>query len=183
MRLVLVSVAAFGLAASLAACNNDPYGLNQVTLATDTAAKIAAPTADSASLGSAIDITNSNIARFPERSSDAQSWDFALRQSGSTFYFRPYPGSVSQIGAGLIGPTSDVYASADMAPSRTQYGDTAVVVQPGKTYYVRSRQFGELGVVCVRYAKLTPIAVSPVAGTVTLSVTSNVGCNDRRLKE
>ena len=59
----------------------------------------------------------------------------------------------------------------------------AFKVQQGKTYYVRSRQFGELGVVCVRYAKVTPVAVVPAAGTVTLLVTTNVGCNDRRLKD
>lgn len=183
LRLVLASVVAFGVAASLAACNDDPYGLNKVTLSTDSAVKLAAPTADSANVGSALDVTTANAARFPERSSDAQAWDVALRQSGSTFYLRPYPGMSTQIGAGINGPTSDVFADADMAPSRTQYGDTAVVVQQGKTYYVRSRQFGELGVVCVRYAKVTPVAVVPAAGTVTLLVTTNVGCNDRRLKD
>ena len=134
LRLVLASVVAFGLAASLAACNDDPYGLNQVTLATDSAVKLAAPTADSSIVGSALDVTTANAARFPERSSDAQSWDVALRQNGSTFTFRPYPGSSTQIGSGIIGPTSDVFADASEAPSRTQYGDTAVAGQEGKTY-------------------------------------------------
>jgi hypothetical protein len=182
VRLVTASALAFALAASLGACNNDPYGLNAVTLAADTV-KLAAPTADSANVGSAFDVTSTTGARFPERSADAQAWDFSVRQVGAQLYFRPYPGSQNQVGAGIIGPTSDVFADVKTAPSRNQYGDTAVVVQEGKTYLLRSRQFGESGVVCVRYSKITPVEVKPAAGTVRLAYATNVGCNDRRLKE
>jgi hypothetical protein len=182
VRLVTASALAFALAAPLAACNDDPYGLNQVIIAADTV-KLAAPTADSLTVGSALDVTSTNATRFPERSSDALAWDVALRVSGGQLYLRPYPGSVSQIGAGIVGPTSDVFADVKTAPSRNQYGDTTVVVQEGKTYLVRSRQFGESGIVCVRYSKITPVEVKPAAGTVRLAVATNVGCNDRRLKE
>jgi hypothetical protein len=182
VRLVIASVLSFALAVSLGACQDDPYGLNQVLIAQDTV-KLAAPTADSLSVGSALDVTTANAVRFPERSSDAQAWDVALRQSGGQLYLRPYPGSPTQIGAGIVGPTSDVFESVKTAPSRNQYGDSAVVVQEGKTYLLRSRQFAETGVVCVRYAKITPVLVNAAAGTARIAVATSAQCNDRRLKE
>jgi hypothetical protein len=181
VRLVIAAAVAFALTASLGACN-DPYGANTAIIASDTV-KLAAPTTDSVNVGSALDVTTANAVRFPERSSDALAWDVALRQTGGQFYLRPYPGTPNQVGAGIIGPTSDVFEKVSTAPSRNQYGDTTVVAQEGKTYLVRSRQFAESGVVCVRYAKLTPVALNAAAGTARIAVATSAQCNDRRLTE
>jgi hypothetical protein len=144
---------------------------------------LAAPTADSAATPSAIDVASVSHARFPERSSDALLWDVALRKTGGALYFRPYPGSGTQIGAGINGPTSEDFAKLKTAPSRSNYGDTTVVVQEGKTYTVRSRQVAEVGTVCVHYAKLSPLVANVAAGTVRIVLVSSAQCSDRRLTD
>ena len=178
---IAAAVALFG-ALALGACN-DSTGVQDGVVTRDTL-KLAAPTVDSASVASALDFTVGAAPRFPERTADAGLWDVALRASGGQLYLRPAPAVGARVGAGVIGPTSDVFENVKTVPSRSNYGDTAVVLQPGKTYLVHSRQgVDAYGSACFYYGKMTVLEANAAAGTARFAARVNTTCNDRRVSE
>jgi hypothetical protein len=182
VRLGTAAVIALTLALPLGACS-DTSGFGQVLLFSSDV-KLAAPTADSATVPSALDITQENVGRYPERISDAGQWDVALRQSGGALYLHPLPATLRRVAAGLVGPESRSFDDLDEAPSSSHYSDSTVVVQEGSSYFLKSRQVvSQFGTACVFYAKAKAKEVNAAAGTATFTVTVNETCNDRRLKE
>ena len=81
------------------------------------------------------------------------------------------------IGGGL--PLAVVEAPADT----TLYTATSPVpVELGNVYVLRTRQgYGSFGQVCVYYAKLEPLEIDPVGGTLRFVFDSSPVCNDRKL--
>ncbi|HET6764848.1 MAG TPA: hypothetical protein VFH27_14285 [Longimicrobiaceae bacterium] len=178
---IAASVALFG-ALALGACN-DSTGVQDGVVSRDTV-MLAAPTVDSVALPSALDLTLSGAGRFPERSSDAGQWDVALRLVAGQLYLRPASGTGTRLGAGILGPTSDQFEQLKTVPSRSNYPDSTVLLQVGKTYQVHSRQGVDIyGGSCYYYGKLTPVALNPAAGTARVALRVNSTCNDRRVSE
>lgn len=173
------------LASVLAACD-DPFGGQELLLATDTLT-LAAPSVDSVRLGSAIDLLRGNAVVFPERISDAfpqSNWDLALRVADGQLLLRPLPTDERRVGARITRARSVSFAESDRAPESTdEYEPETVRLELGRVYFVRSRTYGQVGVRCVNYAKIEPLELNAAAGTARLAVASNGTCNDRRLAD
>jgi hypothetical protein len=173
----------FPLASALAACD-DPFGGREPLLASDTLT-LAAPSVDSLRLGSAIDLLRANTVVFPERIGDAfplPNWDVALRASNGQLLLRPARTDAGRTGARITTARMVDFAQARSAPeSREEYGEDAVVLEEGRVYFVRSRAYAQLGVRCVNFAKIQPVALNAAAGTARLAIVSSGTCNDRRL--
>jgi hypothetical protein len=182
VRLATAVLSLAALALPLAACDgNSAFG--QVLLFTKDI-KLAAPTVDSASVASALDLTTDAATRFPEQSADAERWDVALRKEGGALYLRPLPATLRHQAAGVIGPDSRDFDALKTAPSSSHYADSLVVVQAGASYFLKSRQsLSQFGSACLYYAKAKATEVNVAAGTATFTVTLNETCNDRRLVE
>lgn len=156
-------------------------------LATDTV-EIAVP-GSSSGLASALDViaTGGVIggARFPERERDAEQWDVALRQRGGSLVFVPAAALGLQSRAAVTNALQgETFASLVEAPgSGAFHRDSAVVVQQGAVYSIRSRDLsGQFGA-CIQYAKVQPLTVDLAQGRVRLQVTTNERCSDPRLAE
>ena len=181
MRAVLLRVfciaALAATAASLAGCD-DPLGLDDPVIQTDTIT-LAAPTSASA-LPSAIEITNFNVLRFPELPAQALAWDFQLRQEGSTFLIAPVQQVDRFRGAGIQPADRDIEQVQEAPRARDSYTRTPLAVTVGQTYYLQSRQTRSL---CVKFGALKVLSVDPAAGTARIVVRSNqnTNCDDERL--
>lgn len=189
MRLGLSAIALLvAVGASLSACGENPFTAGDAVILSDTV-KLAAPTADSANVGSALDVIFENAVRFPERVGDAGNWDVALRVEGGALVLRPITTQAGFVGSSVL-TDARTYESIKSAPGSGAFADSinatqgnhTIPLEQGKTYLLRSRQYLETGVgVCVRYAKISAVEVNAAAATARFAVTSNGICNDRRL--
>ena len=181
MRAVFSAVAALAvlpLVAVLTACG-DPFGsgLNTVRLDSLTLASVNGPS----TFATAVDVATGNAPTFPERPSQAGSWDVQVRQSGATFYLFPNPGNGSYRGAGLLKTSRTLDDPGDAPRESDQYTRTQVAVAAGDVYYVQSRQQnGQCGVV-PKYGILKVISTVADSGLARIAVLSNQNCNDERL--
>ena len=191
MRKYLVLLA-LSLLAPLGACDDGTNFRIDPILASDTV-ELAVPGV-SADAPTALDVTAVGGiifgGRFPERQTDAESFDFVLRRRGGELVL--VPGSV----LGLLGPNgrpSDAAITQPMqgqtfdalieAPGRAAFvTDSAVVLRPGAVYVARSRTALLPGIgLCQQYAKLQPLAVDAAAGRASVRLTTNERCGDPRL--
>lgn len=184
---IMVLIGVCGLAATLGACG-DSTGLSfDPLLATDTVL-IAAPTvAGNDTLPTAVDISGNGLGGiiggvFPEVSSSATQWDFALRYRNGRLALVPAAeiglNNGSSITQSLSGETME---SLREAPGQSQFDDVAVQLSAGALYAARSRV---LSPSCTaQYAKITPLEVDQASGRVMLSIVTNTRCGDPRLSD
>lgn len=181
-RFVLFALAVLPLAAATTACD-DGFGLGDPAIARDTSAVIGTP--ENGTLPTAIDFAQvgfPGMLRRPEQLGDAGQWDFALRQEGSALRLVPNPFDVPSRRP-LILRSSQAFDQIERAPTtRSAYGDSAVTLQTGAVYVVRSRQYQVPGGFCHSYAKAQVVALDPTAGTAEFSLKGNIGCADDRLE-
>ncbi len=180
--------AALLLTMGLAACDDPNSGLFDPIIRDDTV-DLAAPTVDPAT-PTALDVAYASsliMGRFPELVADAEQWDFAIRREG---------GELLLIPAGVFGfqnPTGGVSRAAVSTPVNRPLGeilrvnadllrgDTAVALEEGEVYMLRSRRTNAAFGGCENFAKLHPLEVDVAAGRVKLHVIGNARCNDPRL--
>lgn len=167
--------------APLAACD-DSTGL-QLALTADTVT-IAVPGGPD-ELATALDFVRIappfTMLRRPERTGDAEQWDFALRRTDAGgFALRPYTPVGPGRGAGIaLSPTP--YEQLDRAPRGTgPYDFETIRIAMGATYVARSRPYGAG---CANYAKLKVVGLDGDAGTARFAVTLNDRCEDDRLDD
>lgn len=183
-------IAALFVAASLglaSACDGGT-GYRIEPLITSDTVDLAAP-GSATGLPTAVDVTSTSgiIAggRFPERQQDAEQWDLAIRVRDGQVVFVP---------AGALGLSSNPAVTHPLmgqsfdqvieAPGAAAFvADSAVVVQEGAVYVVRSRVFSCGFGGAAQYAKIQPLAVSAADGTVQLRIATNEVCGDPRLVE
>lgn len=180
--LVLAVFASIGL---LAACDDTTNFFAEPLLYTDTV-EIAAP-GSALGLPSALDVTISAGGvvggRFPERQEDAEQWDVALRVRNGALVFLPAPALGLRSRAAITRALpNETYATLIEAPGRSAFvTDSAVLVQQGSVYAVRSRDDQGGISACPQYAKIQPLTVDVAQQRVRLQVTTNQRCSDPRL--
>jgi hypothetical protein len=175
----LLPIAVVFLAIASAACD-DNLGLGTPLLASDSSVIIATPNSPSG-LPSAIDFTQLALRR-PERLEHATQWDFALRVEGGALRLVPTPFDIPSRRS-LIQRSTQAYESIERAPTaRSTYGDSAVTLQEGAVYIVRSRQYQVATGFCWAYGKVKVVDLDAAQETAELSVKANVGCGDDRLE-
>jgi hypothetical protein len=182
VRAVFGAVAALvvlPLAAGLTACG-DPFGsaVNTVRLDSLTLASVNGPSA----FATAVDLAVNNAPTFPERPSQAGSWDLQVRQSGTTFYLFPNPGNGSFRGAGVQKTTHTIEDPGDAPRNSDSYTRTEVAVAAGDAFYVQSRQQNPQCGTVAKFGLLKVISTVADSGVVHVAVLSNQSCNDERLK-
>jgi hypothetical protein len=181
-RFVLLAVAVLPLAAATAACD-DGLGLGEPTIASDSSAIIGVPS--DGTLPTAIDFSQvgfPGMLRRPELLTDATQWDYALRREGEGLKLIPNEFDIPTRRP-LILRSSDAFEAIDRAPTaRSAYGDSAMVLQEGAVYVVRTRQYQVPGGFCYAYAKARVVDLNTVAGTAEFSLKGNIGCADDRLE-
>lgn len=175
------------LVAVVGGCD-DPYGPLEPLLTTETIT-LTTPTSPRTALPWALDVSvppgtfGIGGGRFPERSSDATQWDFALRRTGDAFELAPAALYGLPNGAALSEPLEgrafdDLREVPRNEPLRS---DVARPVRPGLVYFARSRTFASGFYGCQQFAKLEIVAVDAAADTVRIRVVANANCGDRRL--
>jgi hypothetical protein len=176
------------LVLALVACDDPAFRIDPI-LVSDTV-EVFAPTAANAGRPTALDITSMQFliqgARFPERASDAEQWDFAVRLRNGELTLVP----ASVVGltsrAALAGPlAAQTFEEVREAPAASTFStDSTVVMRQGRVYVARSRVAGgAFGGACTQYAKLQPLEVDVAAGRLLLRITTNERCGDLRLVE
>jgi len=174
-------------AAATTACDDTNFTIDPL-LYGDTV-ELAAPTAQNASLPSALDITvgvsGINGGRFPERSSDAEEWDFAVRLRNGEVVLLPAAAlglnSRAALTRAQLNTTFEAYKEA---PGRASFfADSALVLRVGEVYAARSRVTVGTFTGCEQYAKLQPLEVNHATGFVRLRIVTNERCGDPRLVE
>lgn len=169
----------------LASACDDPSRFTVDPMISSDTVEVAAPTSSSG-LPTALDVTSSGGiiggGRHPERQTDAERWDIAIRERDGVLVFVPssalgFSGAVG-ITEALAGQTFDAVIEAPGSGSFIT--DEDVVIQEGAVYVVRSRSvpcgFGSASL----YSKIQPIDVS-ADGRVTIRVATNEVCGDPRL--
>jgi hypothetical protein len=172
-----------------AACSDSTGTELTVALRTDTV-EVAAPLPQNEGLPTAVDITPSAGlgvigGRFPERSRDAQEWDFAVRVRNGELVLVParavgLTNTRAAISRALEGET---FEGLREAPGQSAFNpDSSVAVRPGNVYAVRSRpapcQFGAAGEF---YGKIEPLTVDVANGRLRFRIVTNLRCEDPRL--
>ncbi|HET7274790.1 MAG TPA: hypothetical protein VFI91_06395 [Longimicrobiaceae bacterium] len=171
------------LASGLSACGGDPFFRRDPVLATDTI-EVAAPTPANEGLPTALDITTNGFSiaggRFPERTEDAQRWDFAIRLEDGNLVFKPLGAFGIDSRAAITRPLGgETFEGLEEAPPLSAFvSDSTVVIEMGAVYAARSR---EPATGCSQYGKLQPLEVNVATGRVKLVVTTNGQCGDPRL--
>jgi hypothetical protein len=183
-------IAALFVAATvgLASACDGGTGYRIEPLITSDTVDLAAP-GSSADLPTALDVTSTGgfIAggRFPERQQDAEQWDLAIRVRDGQVVFVPAGALGLSSNPGITHPLmGQSFDQVIEAPGTGSFvTDSAVVVQEGAVYVVRSRNFPCGFGRAAQYAKIQPLAVSAVDGTVRLRIATNEVCGDPRLVE
>lgn len=162
----------------------DGTGLNiDPLIATDTI-ELAAPSAG-LELPSALDVTAVGGVivggRHPELQEHAEQWDLAMRLREGQLMFVPAAALGLRSRAAITRPiTGGTFEGVIEAPGRGAFvSDSAVAVQTGAVYVVRSRD-----IACgfgggVQYAKIQPLEVE--GGRLRLQIATNERCQDPRL--
>ena len=179
-RVLFIATLCLPLPLYAGACE-DPFG-EDLILQSDTV-RLAAPTVDSSRIGSAVDLANANLVRFPERPVDALQWDLALRLRDGELFLRPIPTNSNGFLGARIGESTRAYDDVSEAPDRGSAYDTVEVrVETGRTYVTQSRQWSNGVELCRSFSKLKAVETSPALGTARFAVTTNRLCSDRRLE-
>jgi len=181
VRAVFGAVAALAvlpLVATLTACG-DPFGsgLELVRLDSLTLASVNGPSA----FATAVDLAVGNSPAFPERPSQAGSWDLQVRQDGATFFLVPNPGNGSFRGAGVQKTTHTLEDPGDAPRASDTYTRTQVAVAAGDVFYVQSRQQNPQCGTVPKFGMLKVISTAADSGVAHIAVLSNQACNDERL--
>lgn len=174
----LVSLAVASVAAT--ACGADPFAY-QWTATQDTVLlySLARPELN---LYSAFDFYNRNRVRV-ESATSTGTWDVAVdTRDGKIVLVTPGTfGAVSKARIAVL--AGKHFLDVTDAPSDTTlYTIDPVPMAMGNVYVVRTGQsVGAYGTPCVYYAKLEPVDIDPVGGTLHFEFDSSPVCNDRRL--
>jgi hypothetical protein len=112
------------------------------------------------------------------------TWDFAVTESNGQVLLTPagtFQGVESVAGIARI--EGETFESLTRAPSDTAVyrRREGVAMEVGRVYAVRSRRYSLYGQGCVRFGKLSPIAVDKDAGVLWVELLRNPNCNDRSL--
>lgn len=179
-------------AAQLAACE-DPNAFRIDPILLEDTVEIALPAAGS-TLPSAVDLATPGpegiVTRFPERTSDAELWDFTLRRRGGSLVFVPgaavglrnTPPLGGPSTAGITLPLPQTFSELIEAPAGNSFvSDSVVTVQLGAVYAARSRRQPGQFSACENYAKIQPLEVDVAAGRTRLRIVVNQRCSDPRL--
>jgi FtsP/CotA-like multicopper oxidase with cupredoxin domain len=178
-RFLLILAAALS-APAVAACDDPTSFLNEPVLRADSALVLRAPTAPGADAPSALNGAGPNTVS-PERPQFAGQYDFALRQSGSTFRFVVTETS-TRAGRPGIALSTTPYANIEEASRRrSEYADSSVVLVAGASYTYRTRQYQSAVGPCFNYGKLRVLTLDPAAGTASVQAMVNLNCDDERL--
>lgn len=174
------------LGAIVAAGCDDSTGLDITPILVSDTVTIAAPTPQNEGRPTAMDISGDGAfgiggPRFPEEISDALAWDLTLRLVDGQLYLLPQgavgiAGSRAAITPPIVGQTFE--GMREIPGQSTFRTDSAVAIQPGLLFAVRSR---DVGFGCVQFAKLQPLIVDVVAATAHFRVVTNEQCSDPRL--
>jgi hypothetical protein len=173
------------LALAVTACDDPNFRIDPL-LATDTV-EVYAPMAANEGRPTALDVTALQFfiqgPRFPERSADAEQWDFAVRVQNGELTLVPAAKLGLRSRAAIAGPlAAQTFEQLREAPPASSFStDTAAVMRTGQVYAARSRDTGVGFGPCHQYAKLQPLEVDPVAGRLRLQITTNERCGDLRL--
>lgn len=178
-RLLLILLAVLPLAAT-AACEDNSF-FNEATFRADTLV-LRAPTAGEADAPSALDASRPSAVS-PERPQFAGLWDYALRQSGSTFTLLPVVTRARSLRPGLARSNESFDQIENASRSRASYQDSTVTLVQGAAYTFRTRQYSTDFGECFNYGKLLVVNLDPAAGTARLYVKVNANCDDERLTE
>ena len=174
---VLAALAAVGAGA----CGDDPFAIRW-TESPDTVVlySLARPELN---LTSGFNFNNRIPSRI-EAAAATGTWDVAVDTRDGAIVLLP-PGALGVESRAGIAPVPGmsfeevIEAPADTAAYTT---DAPVPVQTGTVYVVRTNQgVGAFGTRCVYYAKLQPLEVDPVGGTLRFTFDASPVCNDRRL--
>ena len=180
-RFLLILLAALPIS-GLAACDDPTSYLTDPNLRQDTLLVLRAPGGAGADAPSALDASTPTEVS-PELPQFAGQWDFAVRQSGSTFRFVPLETGSATTRPGLA-PSAVDYAAIDEASRRRSvYSDSAVVLAAGASYTYRTRAYRVSGGTCFSYGKLRIDSLDPATGRVTLRALTNINCDDERLSD
>ncbi len=183
-RLVRAALAAGAVlvAATLGACDDDPFGLNDWTEAPDTVFlySLARPELN---LPSAFNLNTRQRIRV-EAAGSTGSWDFLVNTDGGGMVLVT-PTAVGLDTRAAIAPMDgETFESVRTAPADTAAYIRAepVPVEVGNLYVVRTNlQRGSFGQSCIYYGKLEPLEIDLVQGIFRFRFDSNPICNSRSL--
>lgn len=181
VRAALVAGSVFTVAA-LGACEEDPFGFNDWTLAPDTAFlySLARPELN---LPSGFNLNTRQRIRV-EAAGSTGAWDFLVNTEDGEIVLVT-PTAVGLDTRAAIAPIDDeTFESIRVAP-----GDTAVYVRDepvtmelGHLYVIRTNvQTGQFGQRCIYYGKLEPVEIDVMGGTFRFRYDSSPICNSRDL--
>lgn len=177
---VLAALVAVG-SVGAAACGDDPFRIDWVE-SPDTVT-LHALTRPVMNVPSGFDFINRIAVRI-ESPNATGNWDLAVDTRGGQVVLLP-PGSLGVASKAQVAVLPGrTLADVTEAPADTALYSARlpVPVQPGTVYVWRTRQsFGSWGLLCVYYAKMEPLAIDPVGGTLTFAFDSSPVCNDRSL--
>jgi hypothetical protein len=175
------------LIVAFTACDDPAFRIDPL-LSSDTVT-VFAPTAENQGRPTALDVTALQFfiqgPRFPERSEDAEQWDFAVRVRNNELTLVPARVLGLTSRAALAGPlAAQTFEEVREAPAAAAFRmDSAVVMRTGQVYAARSRDTGLGFGQCNQYSKLQPLEVDVAAGRLVLRITTNERCGDLRLVE
>lgn len=173
------------VAAATAACNDTNFRIDPLLAHGEVT--VAAPVPGNEALPTALDVTASSFVirggRFPERSSDAEQWDFAVRiRDGELTLVPAAMFGIDSRAALTRALPSQTFEELRQAPPPASFrSDSAVVMRVGQVYAARSRNVGGAFGTCQQYAKLQPLDVDVNSGLLRLRITTNERCGDLRL--
>ncbi len=178
--LVVAAVAAVGLAGSTA-CGADPFAI-QWSSSKDTVLlySLARP---ELGLPSGFNFHN-RISVLVERPNSTGNWDLAVGTKSGQIVLLP-PGALGISARARIAelPNANFDDVVEAPADTTVYtGLDPVTVRMGSVYVIRTNQtVGSFGTYCVFYAKMAPVDIEPVEGTLRFYYDSSPVCNDRSL--
>lgn len=172
-------VAAFSV--GLAACGDDPFAFNwDPTPDTVVLYSLARPELN---LVSAFAFFERNEVRI-EAAGSTGEWDAAVDTRDGNIVLLP-PGALGVIGTARVTELENI-ALEDVrrAPEDTLvYSiDQPVPVRMGNVYVIKTnRSAGSFGSTCIYYAKMAPVEIDPVGGTLRFEYITNPVCNSQDL--
>ena len=177
-RFLLILMAALPVAA-LAACDSPTSIYGSPRIARDSAIFLRVPTSGGADAASALDaLTPAAVS--PELPQFAGQWDFALRQSGSTFRLVTLDTGSPTSRPGIAPRADDFYKIDEASRRRSEYSDSSVVITNGAAYTFRTRLRSSS---CFSYGKMRVLSLNAATGTAQLDVLVNANCGDERLAD
>lgn len=187
--LFLAPCALLALALTLGACG-DSTGIGARPEVVEDTILLAAPLPANADVPSALDVTPAAFGatigggRFPERPTDAEQWDVAVRVRDGELVLAP-PAALgfttpSLRRAAITDPiTSRSFAAIEEAPPASSFAaERAVPLRAGAVYVLRSR-FTPNG--CTYFAKVEPVEIDRALERVRLHYLVSTFCGDTRL--